>query len=60
MDERTEAEVAVLDGLEQDLAAVEAAMATLDRIAAEGVGGDVAASQIDSVVSGERFPAPTD
>ena len=46
----------MLDGLEQDLAAVEEAMQTLDRITADGVGGDAAAAQITSVVSAERFP----
>ncbi len=51
-----DAEADVLDGLEQDLAAVTEAMQTLDRITAEGVGGDAAAAQITSVVSAERFP----
>ena len=46
----------LLDGLESDLVAVEEAMGTLDRIAADGVGGSAAAEQIASVVSAQRFP----
>jgi hypothetical protein len=50
----------VLDGLEADLVAVEEAMASLDRIAADGSGGAGAAAQIDAVVSAERFPIDVD
>ena len=51
-----EAEAELLEGLERDLAAVEEAMHTLDRIAADGVGGEAAAAQIAEVVSARRFP----
>lgn len=50
-------EIALLDGLEADLAAVEAAIDTLDRISAEGHGGEHAANEIAAAVSTERFGA---
>jgi hypothetical protein len=50
----------VLDGLEADLVAVEEALSSLDRIAADGSGGAGAAAQIDAVVSAGRFPVDTD
>jgi hypothetical protein len=49
-------DAAVLESLEADLVAVEEAVHTLDRIAADGVGGVAAADQITSVVSAARFP----
>jgi hypothetical protein len=49
----------VLDQLEADLAAVEHAISTLDRVTAEGVGGESAASQIAVAVSPERFGGDT-
>lgn len=52
-------ELALLDELEADLTAVEEAMATLDRITADGVGGVAAATEITAVVSAERFPDGT-
>lgn len=51
---------AVLGALESDLAAVESALATLERIASEGPGGEAAAAQIAAVVSRERFPLESD
>ncbi len=44
--------------LEQDMADVEQAMATLDELNREtaGRGGQIAADRINAVVSGERFP----
>ncbi|MFZ4517496.1 MAG: hypothetical protein ACOYOP_03855 [Microthrixaceae bacterium] len=48
----------VLEALEADLAAVEEALATLDRITAEGGDGAAAAAQVAAVVSAERFPDP--
>ncbi len=50
------AEAALLEDLEGDLAAVEEAMRSLDRIAAEAGGGEAAAAQIATVVSTARFP----
>jgi hypothetical protein len=53
------AEAELLDALEADLASVEEAMRSLDRIAAEAGsgdgGGEAAAAQIASVVSTRRF-----
>lgn len=49
-----------LEQLESDLAAVESAMATLDRIAAEGPGGDASAAEMAAVVSPARFPLAGD
>ena len=46
---------AVLDQLEADLTAVEHAISTLDRVTAEGEGGESAANQIAVAVSAERF-----
>lgn len=46
---------AVLDQLEADLTAVEHAISTLDRVTAEGEGGDSAANQIAVAVSDARF-----
>lgn len=48
----------VLDALEADLAAVEEALATLDRITAGGGDGAAAAAQVAAVVSAQRFPDP--
>jgi transposase len=48
-------ELAVLDQLEADLAAVEQAVESLERVAVEGVGGEAAAAQIAAAVSVERF-----
>ena len=50
-----DAEAELLAGLEADLAAVEEAMRSLDRIAADAGAGDAAAAQIASVVSADRF-----
>ena len=46
---------AVLDQLEADLTAVEHAISTLDRVTAEGEGGESAANQISVAVSDARF-----
>ena len=46
---------AVLDQLEADLTAVEHAISTLDRVTAEGEGGESAANQIAVAVSAGRF-----
>ena len=46
---------AVLDQLEADLTAVEHAISTLDRVTAEGEGGESAANQIAVAVSAARF-----
>ncbi len=46
---------AVLDQLEADLTAVEHAISTLDRVTAEGEGGESAANQIAVAVSSARF-----
>lgn len=51
-----DADAALLAALEADLAAVESALVSLDRIAAEGTGGEAAASEIAELVSPERFP----
>lgn len=51
---------AVLDQLEADLTAVEHAIATLDRVTADGEGGEAAASQIAVAVSAERFGVTPD
>jgi hypothetical protein len=48
-------ELAVLDELEADLAAVELAIESLERVAADGHGGEDAAAQIAAAVSVERF-----
>ena len=48
-------ELAVLDSLEADLAAVEQAIATLEQVASDGIGGEQAAAQIAAAVSAERF-----
>jgi hypothetical protein len=53
--ERPADEMALLDGLEQDLAAVETAIATIDRIATEGTVGEQSAAEIAAAVSPERF-----
>jgi hypothetical protein len=49
-----------LDQLEADLAAVESAMESLDRIAADEGPGPSRAAQIDAVVSARRFPLPSE
>lgn len=56
-----EDELAVLDGLEADLSAVEQAIASLEQISVEGVGGEVAAARIAAAVPLDRFggPAPS-
>lgn len=51
-------ELEVLDQLEADLAAVEQAIAGLDRVASEGLGGEAAADQIAAAVSVDRFGGP--
>jgi hypothetical protein len=48
-------ELAVLDELEADLAAVEQAIESLERVSVEGLVGDEAASRIAAAVSVERF-----
>ncbi len=48
-------ELAVLTAIEQDLAAVEEAMAGLDRIDADQVGGAAAATQVAAIVGSDRF-----
>ena len=48
-------EVALLDQLESDLAAVETAIASIERIATDSVGGEQAAAEIRAAVSAERF-----
>lgn len=48
-------ELAVLDELEADLAAVELAIESLERVASDGHGGQDAAAQIAAAVSVERF-----
>jgi hypothetical protein len=48
-------ELVVLDQLEADLSAVEQAIESLERVTAEGLGGDAAASRIAAAVSVERF-----
>jgi hypothetical protein len=50
-------EAALLDQLESDLAAVETAIASIERIAAESGGGEPAAAEIRAAVSAERFGA---
>jgi hypothetical protein len=45
----------LLDQLEADLAAVQSAIETIDRVAAEDLPGSVVADQITAVVSAERF-----
>lgn len=50
-------ELAVLDELEADLAAVEQAIESLERVSAEGLVGDEAATRIAAAVSVERFGA---
>ncbi len=53
-----------LEGLEADVAAVASALETVDQIVQGAASGEVpigsAASQIDAVVSTERFGAATD
>lgn len=48
-------ELAILDQLEADLAAVEQAITTIDRITADGVGGDRAGAEIAAAVGLDRF-----
>ena len=48
-------EAALLDQLESDLAAVETAIASIEQIATDSVGGDQAAAEIRAAVSAERF-----
>lgn len=48
-------ELAALDQLEADLAAVEQAITTLERISTDGSLGDSAASQIATAVPQDRF-----
>jgi hypothetical protein len=48
-------ELAVLDQLEADLAAVEQAITTLEQISTDGSLGDSAASQIAAAVPQDRF-----
>jgi hypothetical protein len=48
-------ETALLDQLEADLAAVELAIESLERVATDGRGGEDAASQIAAAVSVDRF-----
>ncbi len=52
-------EVDLLPQLEADLAAVEAALASLDRIDAEGRAGDAVVAEIRAVVDPERFGRPS-
>ena len=52
-------EVDPLPELEADLAAVEAALASLDRIDAEGRTGDAVVAEIRAVVDPERFGRPS-
>jgi hypothetical protein len=54
-DDGVQDEIAVLDQLESDLAAVEQAIERLDHITAEDVEGEIAAARIDAAVSAERF-----
>ena len=49
------AETDLLDRLEADLAAVDTAIATIERISTDGVGGEQAAVEINAAVSPERF-----
>ncbi|MHB1137765.1 MAG: hypothetical protein ACYC2O_02340 [Microthrixaceae bacterium] len=51
-------ELAVLDELEADLAAVEQAISTLEQVAGDGIGGEQAAARISAAVSAERFGVP--
>lgn len=48
-------ELTVLAGIEDDFAAVEAAMEGLDRIDAREVGGAAAAAQVEAIVGSGRF-----
>ena len=48
-------DMALLDQLEADLVAVDTAIETIERIAAEGSGGEHAAAEILAAVSEERF-----
>lgn len=48
-------EAALLDQLESDLAAVETAIASIEQIATDSVGGERAAAEIRAAVSAERF-----
>ncbi len=48
-------ELELLAGIEQDLAAVEAAMTGLDRIDAQEIGGAAAAAQVEAIVGSGRF-----
>lgn len=54
-----EDELVVLDGLEADLSAVEQAIASLEQISVEGVGGEVAAARIAAAVPLDRFGGTT-
>lgn len=56
-DEPPAVDVAELERLEADLAAVEAAMDALVAITSETSDGEAAAAQIRAVVNDERFPA---
>ncbi len=59
--ERVDDELAVLDQLESDLAAVEQAIERLELVSSQGPGGADAAARIVAAVSPERFvtAAPT-
>ena len=48
-------ELVVLDGLEADLSAVEQAIASLEQISVDGVGGEAAANRIAAAVPLDRF-----
>lgn len=48
-------ELAVLDGLEADLSAVEQAIESLEQVSTEGLIGEAAALHIAAAVSTERF-----
>lgn len=48
-------ELEVLAAIEQDFAAVEEAMAGLDRVDAQELGGAAAAAQVDAIVGSGRF-----
>lgn len=53
-------DAARLDQLESDIAAVAAAMESVDRIVAEGGAGESVAAEIAGVVSPQRFPVDGD
>ena len=52
-------ELEVLAGIEQDFAAVEEAMAGLDRVDAQELGGIAAAAQVEAIVGSGRFDVAT-